>query len=433
MALLVLGITLSLGIYGASAANVGTGSTGNISSTHFEGSDAKIVSLKSTSSKPVSKSVSTSRKVIKVVIYNGRGSISSCVWGVKTGFHTANTKHLLNGYYFSYSTTKIINYSILSHYNVLVMPGGTSGKNYINAVSSSAIRKFVRTGHGYLGICAGAYSGSRNVDGMYRAWGVAPHVYCKHPYHEGNIKVKILYPGSKLFGSGGTVTMAHYNGPAMYVKGGKAVTFAVYADNHIGYKNYGAIVGDYYYNGRSILSGPHPELDPQHPSILARLVAWTAKVPVVNSLAVIMPNPSSGAVDVSPNKVLKITFSKPVKFGNKLITLKNGSGNSIATTQSISSNVLTLRHKLLSKGVKYIITMASGSVTDISGKAISYYSTSFRVSSLTMAQMKDGISRVQKFFITNHRLPNYVTFGTKKILINNFKEIISAYGLKVNY
>ena len=62
---------------------------------------------------------------------------------------------------------------------------------------------------------------------MYRAWGVAPHVYCKHPYHEGNLKVKILDPGSKLFGSGGTITLAHYNGPAMYVKGGSAVTFAV--------------------------------------------------------------------------------------------------------------------------------------------------------------------------------------------------------------
>ncbi len=436
LALLVLGITLSLGIYGASAANVGTGSTGNISSNHFEGADAKIVSqtsLKSTSSKSVSKTVSTSRKVIKVVIYNGRGAINSCVSGVKTGLHTANTKHLLKGYCFSYSTTKTINYSILSHYNVLVMPGGISGLNYINSVSSSAIRNFVKNGHGYLGICAGAYSGSRNVDGMYRAWGVAPHVYCKHPYHEGNVKVKILYQGSKLFGSGGTVTMAHYNGPAMYVKGGNAVKFAVYADNHIGYKNYGAIVGDYYYHGRSILSGPHPELDPQHPSILARLVAWTAKVPVVNGLGVTMSNPSSGAVDVSPNKVLKITFSKPVKFGNKFITLKNSSGKSIATTKSISSNVFTLRHKLLSKGVKYIITMASGSVTDLSGKGISYYSTSFRVSSLTMAQMKDGISRVQKFYITNHRLPNYVRFGTKKILINNFKAIIGAYGLKINY
>ena len=313
------------------------------------------------------------------------------------------------------------------------MPGGTSGKNYINAVSSSAIRKFVKNGHGYLGICAGAYSGSRNVDGMYRAWGVAPHVYCKHPYHEGNLKVKILNPGSKLFGSGGTVTMAHYNGPAMYVKGGKAVTFAVYADNHIGYKNYGAIVGDSYYKGRSILSGPHPELDPQHPSILARLVAWTAKVPVVNGLAVTMSSPSNGAVDVSPNRVLKITFSKPVKFGNKLITLKTSTGKSIAITKSISSNVLILRHKLLSKGVKYIITIASGSVTDLSGKAISYYSTSFTVSSLTMAQMKDGISRVQKFYITNHRLPAYVTFGTKKILINYFQAIIGAYGLKILY
>jgi glutamine amidotransferase-like uncharacterized protein len=434
--LLVIGIILSVGIYGASAANVGSGSTGNISLSHFEGSDAKIVSqtiVKSTSSKPVSKSVSTSRKVIKVVIYNGRGAINSCVLGVKTGLHTANTKNLLNGYYFSYSTTKTINYSILSHYNVLVMPGGLSGKNYINCVSSSAIRKFVRNGHGYLGICAGAYAGSRNVDGLYKAWGVAPHVYCKHPYHEGNLKVKILYQGSKLFGSGGTVTMAHYNGPAMYVKGGQAVTFAVYADNHIGYKNYGAIVGDYYYLGRSILSGPHPELDPQHPSILARLVAWTAKVPVINGLAVSMSSPSNGAVDVSPNQLLKITFNKPIKFGNNLISLKTSSGNSIAITKSISNNVLSLRHKLLGKGVRYIVTLASGSVTDLSGKAISYYSTSFRVSSLTTAQIMDGISRVQKFYITNHRLPNYVTFGTRKILINNFIAIIGAYGLKINY
>ena len=154
---------------------------------------------------------------------------------------------------------------------------------------------------------------------------------------------------------------------------------------------------------------------------------------MVNGLAVTMSNPGSGAVDVSPNKVLKITFNKPVKFGNKLITLKTSSGNYIATTKGISSNVLTLRHKLLSKGVQYIITMTSGSVTDLTGKAISYYSTSFRVSSLTMIQMKDGISRAQKFYISNHRLPNYVTFGTKKILINNFKAIIGAYGLKINY
>ncbi|MDD3985827.1 MAG: BPL-N domain-containing protein, partial [Methanobacterium sp.] len=239
--------------------------------------------LKNISPKTTSKTVLTSRKVIKVVIYNGKGTLKSCVDGVKKCLYISNTKNFMNGYYFSYSTTKTISYSILSHYNVLVMPGGYSGKDYIKTVNRGAIQKFVKNGHGYLGICAGAYAGSRNVDGMYRGWGFAPNVYSKHPYYEGELKVKILDPGIKLFGSNNTVTMAYYNGPAMYVKGGKAVTFAN-ADNNIGYQNYGAIVGDFYYKGRTILSGIHPELDPQHPSILARLVAWTAKISVNNIL-----------------------------------------------------------------------------------------------------------------------------------------------------
>ncbi len=51
---------------------------------------------------------------------------------------------------------------------LLAMPGGNSGKTYINSVSisSSAIRNFVSSGHGFLGICAGAYAGSAYVDGI---------------------------------------------------------------------------------------------------------------------------------------------------------------------------------------------------------------------------------------------------------------------------
>lgn len=434
LTLLILGIIFSLGICDVPASDIGTGNNVNINLNHNKTiSKVNHTNLNNINPKTTSKTVLPPRKVIKVVIYNGKGTIKSCVDGVKKCLYISNTKNLVNGYYFSYSTTKTISYSTLSHYNVLVMPGGYSGKDYIKYVNMSGIQKFVKNGHGYLGICAGAYAGSKNVDGMYRGWGFAPNVYSKHPYYEGNLQIKILDPGIKLFRSNNTIPMAYYNGPAMYVKGGKAVTFAMYADNNIGYQNYIAIVGDYYYKGRAILSGVHPELDPQHPNILAGLIAWAAKITVNNNLIIKMSSPYNRAVDISPNNVIKVTFNKPIKFGNKKITLKSSKGKSIPLTLIINNNILILNHNLLSKGDKYIITIASGSVTDLSGKACSLYTTSFTVSSLTMTQMTDGISRIQKFYTKNNRLPAYVIFGNKKILIKNFKAIIETYGLKINY
>ena len=50
---------------------------------------------------------------------------------------------------------------------------------------------------------------------------------------------------------------------------------------------------------------------------------------------------------------------------------------------------------------------------------------------LTTAQIKDGLKRAQAFYNKNNRLPNYVSYGTKKILIANFQKILKAYGLKI--
>ena len=436
-ALLILGLTLSLGVYGVSAAAVGPADISNSNLTQYEGpsSTSAVTQNNTTRSSTVSNGVSSTapRKAIKVLIYNGDGTITSCVNGVKTGLNNANNNFLVPGYRFTYATTRTINSAVLSGYDVLVMPGGSSGKNYINTISGSVIKKFVASGHGYLGICAGAYSGSKYVSGMYNGWGVAPHVYCKHITHEGNLQVSILQSGSKLFGSSGTVTLAHYNGPVMYAYGGSIVTFATYTDNHIGYKGYGAIVGDYYVKGRAVLSGPHPELDPQNPSILSKLIAWAAQVTVTNGLTVTSTNPVNGAVDVAANKVIKISFSKPVKFGTKWIELKNSNGTYVPINTSINGNLLTISHPLLAIGTRYTVLLHSGSLTDLAGKGITIFASSFRVSSITLAQMKDGIYRAQNFYNTNNRLPSYVTIGTRKILIAEFLEIAGAYGLKIIY
>ncbi len=50
---------------------------------------------------------------------------------------------------------------------------------------------------------------------------------------------------------------------------------------------------------------------------------------------------------------------------------------------------------------------------------------------LTLAQIKDGQNRAQVFYNKNNRLPNYVSYGTKKIPIATFQKILTAYGLKI--
>ena len=334
MVFLILGLTLVLSVHGVSAVDNNT--TPNSSLTTTETLAQTIAKTVNTDTIP--KSATSSPKTIKVLIYNGNGAITSYVVGVKTGLIYANKHNLVPGYRFSYATTKKIQTKTLYKFNVLVMPGGKSGYKYIHTIKGSIIRKYVSSGHGYVGICAGAYAGSKHVSGMYNGWGVAPNVYCKPVTHKGKLKISIQSSGTKYLGISGLITMAHYNGPAMYAHGGGIVTFAKYADNTIRYKNYGAIVGDNYGKGRSVLSGPHPELQPQNPVILSKLIAWAAKVTVVNGLTVtshplsaannvatqtpaavhITPkinsiDPAKNKMNVKNSKSIKITFNEPIK------------------------------------------------------------------------------------------------------------------------
>lgn len=417
---------MSLSVLSVSAANVNSNSNSSVTNTLSTKNISHTVSTSKTT-------VSTTKvKTIRVLIYSGTGSINSCVTGVINGLHYSNSKNLVPGYKFSCGTTRTISSKTLSGYNVLVMPGGTSGLNYIKNVDGNAIKKFVSSGHGYVGICAGAYSGSKYVKGLYYGWGVAPHVYCNHISHEGNLLVKTSTAISSLLGASKTLTLAHYNGPAMYTRGGNTVTFAYYADNKTGYKGQKAIVGDYYGSGRTVLSGPHPELQPTNSSLLAKMVLWAAHVNKVQQIfAVSSVNPSNGAVNVAANKQITVKYTESVKLANSNIKLQTSTGTSVPITTSVSGNTLTISHPLLSTGVKYMVTVASGTVVSSSGKTLNSYSSSFTVSPLTIAQMKDGINRVQAFQSKNNRLPNYVSFGTKQIPIATFKEIIAAYGLKL--
>ena len=143
-------------------------------------------------------------------------------------------------------------------------------------------------------------------------------------------------------------------------------------------------------------------------------------------------NPLNNSV-ILKSQTVKVYFNKAIKAGTLSITLKNSAGTTINTKKSINNQTLSIvPSKTLPTGVKYNLILNSGSVKDFAGKGNSYYSTSFTVSPITLAQMKDGVSRAQNFFNTNLRLPNYVSYGTKTIPIATFQKIIATQGLKIN-
>ena len=146
---------------------------------------------------------------------------------------------------------------------------------------------------------------------------------------------------------------------------------------------------------------------------------------------IIAVNPGSNSI-ISCSKPIKLTFNETIKPGSLWAELKDGK-NSIPITKSVSGNTLIITPKNpLKTSVKYNIIIHSNSVTDLSGNGNGPYNSYFTVSTLTLAQMKDGLKRAQAFYNKNYRLPNYVNFGSKKIAIAEFNKIIATQGLKIS-
>ena len=364
-----------------------------------------------------------STKTIKVLIYSGSEASTNCVNGIINALKYANTNSVISGVVFSYATSTIINTAALTGYDVLAMPGGSGGSDYLSSpnISSSAIKSFIASGKGYIGICAGAYSAASHTDSYYDGWGIAPNIRCKAVSYEGGLTLQITSAGEQVLGDSGTKTLAHYNGPAMYVSG-NAVTFATYGDSSTGYKGYAAIVGDYYGNGRVVLSGPHPELSSTVPTYVSKLIYWAASsTPSVKTLTVKQVAAAAASVKSFyeknkrlPNYVTTSAgqLSMPT-FLNLMATatIQVNSGittpisvNSVNTPSSSTNSYKTgkvLKSEFLSvaKTIKNYIAK--------NGKPPSYLTTS--LGKMNCNSMVYMFSKVMGFYNTNNRLPNYVS------------------------
>ena len=218
----------------------------------------------------------TTNTVTKVLIFNGDGVMESSVDGIVDCLNDSNNQNISKNNKFQYSTTTVINSNTLSGYDVLIMPGGEAS-DYIDSddIDSQSIKQFVQSGKGYIGICAGAYAASNYVSGEYSGWGLAPEVTTFTEDYEGLLQISRTDFGSKILNS--SLTSIHMqNGPAMATNDSQII-MATFADNNTGYQNYAAIIGDTYGSGRVILSGPHPEVDPENPQLLTNMVLWVSK------------------------------------------------------------------------------------------------------------------------------------------------------------
>lgn len=229
---------------------------------------------------------------VNVLIYAGEGATTSSVNGLI--YCLEQSQKTNPNIQFNYTTSYVINSEVLAKQDVLVIASGDILVLFNNpSINPEDIKKFVEEGNGYLGICAGAYAAS-NYNGEYGSgWGISPNIECVYNYADGLLPLTITNYGIKtlkysegqinpcvfITNNTETVTLLAFplaNTPGLY-KEGNYTPIAIYPENDIINSDYAAILDDTRGSGRIILSGPHPELEPAKPELVARMILWVSK------------------------------------------------------------------------------------------------------------------------------------------------------------
>jgi hypothetical protein len=142
-------------------------------------------------------------------------------------------------------------------------------------------------------------------------------------------------------------------------------------------------------------------------------------------------DPANHAI-IQKSQTIKVKFNETIKAGNNWTDLKNNAGKVVSTKKVISGNTINIIPTSPLTYGKYFLIVHTGSVQNLAGNKNKAFVTSFIVSPLTLAQMKDGIARAQKFYSNQGRLPYTVSFGSNKMPIATFQKIITTAGLKIN-
>ena len=111
-------------------------------------------------------------------------------------------------------------------------------------------------------------------------------------------------------------------------------------------------------------------------------------------------------------------------FGVALI-FTVGSSSAAAVNQTTNNTNVTATHTVTNTATT---TVKPVSTTNVN---CTNKTNGVVVDNLTIAQLKNGIGRVEVFYTNNHRLPNYVSYGSRHVLIAAFQKDIASQGLKL--
>jgi len=178
----------------------------------------------------------------------------------------------------------------LKQFDVLIMPGGSGSKQgrTLGNDGCAAVVKFVNSGGGYAGFCAGCYLASNNY-----TWSLkiidAEVIDRKHwKRGKGQVKIELTAEGRRLLGDhSGLLDIRYANGPLLAPAQDANIpdfeALAIYrseiAKNGAPegvMKDTPAIVIGRFGQGRVFCSSPHPEYTDGLESFVHRAVRWTA-------------------------------------------------------------------------------------------------------------------------------------------------------------
>lgn len=217
---------------------------------------------------------------IIIAIYDDRGAWSEGVSAVES---------LLRGW--GYTTQRIgaeaVRDGILeSDFDVFVVPGGQADfyKLELEGTGSEKIRRFVTTGGGFVGICAGAFFAAdriiwfgADIDyplDLISGYAIGPLPELARPGSPGLTPVRFdqAHPIPALAGIDGSMEAYYYDGPRLEMPTGSVFAWYDLIDA-------AAATTGTYGQGRIALVGFHPEMNEATHPLLNAMIQWVSSAP----------------------------------------------------------------------------------------------------------------------------------------------------------
>jgi putative intracellular protease/amidase len=224
-------------------------------------------------------------KPIRVAVYDDKGSPRT-PRDFERVFGSDKEHYLLTNV-----TAEQIRAGVLKDFDVIVQGGGGSKAQaeQLQPEGREEIRKFVRAGGGYLGICAGAYLASSDKD--YQLGLISSRVVDREHWARGRGDVELGFSSIGLKELGLTnpkPTVMYHQGPLlapMNAPGLPPYTMVAQFDTEVALKGapHGVMQGTTalasakYGDGRVFVISPHPEQTEGEEQIVRGAVDWVAK------------------------------------------------------------------------------------------------------------------------------------------------------------